>query len=117
MKTTSNMPPPATKRQRVQLALDRFCIGQANESDFAVFRDRRYMIASSADQACRFIEAATGRSVPFDVYVIWASILRERHLMSIAGRRSGAMHRSRSKLSQERVQVLTTVHHAEEDER
>jgi hypothetical protein len=45
------------------------CAGQADESDFAVFRDRHFPTAT-AEQAYSFIKAAAGRSVPFDVYVI-----------------------------------------------
>ena len=117
--TNSNMLPaatqaaaltPAIKRQRIQLALDNFLAGRAGEADLAVFRDRRFMIASTADQACRFLEAAAGRSVPFDVYAAWADTLRQRWLQAQSGRRSGAL------LSQELVEVPPAYPLGEEEE-
>jgi hypothetical protein len=89
----------AAKRQRVAHALDRFLTGQASESDYAVFRDRRLMYCATADQACAFIATAANRSIPFDVYAIWANLLRIRWMQSLSGRRSGAL------VSQELVEV------------
>jgi hypothetical protein len=101
----------AAKRQRVQHALERFLAGQANESDFAVFRDRHVMYCATADQACRFIEAAAGQSVPFDVFYIWSNILRYRWLQSLSGRRSGG-----ALLSRDVVEVPAAYEFEEEDE-
>lgn len=69
------------KRQRVQLALDHFIAGEASEADLAVFRDPHFTYCASGEQACEFIGAAAGRSVPFDIYVIWANVLRHRYLV------------------------------------
>jgi hypothetical protein len=76
------------KRQAVQLALANYLAGNASDGDLAVFRDHRFMKTATADQACRFIEAVTGRSVPFDLYVTWANVLRQRYLQSLSGRGS-----------------------------
>lgn len=109
MKPNSNTPSAAAqvipltkaaKRQLVLQALERFLGGQASESEWAVFRDRYVMYTATADQACAFIEAAAGRSVPFDVYAIWSNILRYRWMQSLSGRRSGG-----SLVSQEMVDV------------
>jgi hypothetical protein len=89
------------KRALVQQALDRFSAGQATEADYNVFRNRGAMVSSTAEQACRFLEASAGRQVPFDIHVIWANILRERWYQAQSGRRTGAM------LSQELVSVPT----------
>src|SRR4051812_6057887 len=77
MRSSKNL----AKRERVQLALDRFCTGLADDGDFAVFRDRRFSYCATADQACQFLKAAAGRSVPFDIYVTWSNILRHRYLV------------------------------------
>ena len=117
MKANSKPPPTeaqvpltkAAKRQQVQVALNRFLAGQANEGDLA-FRDRRLMYCATADQACKFIEAAAGCSVPFDVFFIWSNILRYRWMQSLSGRRS-----SGSLLSQESVEVPAAFQLEEEE--
>jgi hypothetical protein len=90
---------PASKRQRVQDALDRYIAGQASDSDLAVFRDRGLMYTATAEQACRFIEAATGagRPVPSDLLLIWANILRHRYLV---GRHSRLLREQKLALAQ-----------------
>ena len=118
MRTNSNTPPTAAqgslakaeRRRRVQLALDHFCAGQASESDLAIFRERHFMNCATAEQACKFIEAAAGRTFPHDVLFIWANVLRYRWLQSLSGRRSGG-----SMLSQDLVEVPAAMHLAEED--
>ena len=68
------------------------------------------MHCATADQACAFIEAATGRSVPFDVYATWSNILRYRWMQAQSGRRST------SKWSQEEVQVPAPLPLFEQDD-
>jgi hypothetical protein len=119
VETNSNMPlgaaqvvtalNPEAKRKLIQAALDQFLAGQATEVEYEVFRDRHNMIASTAYQACQFLEAAAGRSVPFDIFYIWADTLRQRYLQSRSGRRSGLA------LSQEPVQVPAAIHLGQED--
>jgi len=87
------------KRQRIQVALERFVTGQATHADYDVIRDRAFMYSATALQCCQFIEAAPGRTVPFDVYHTIANTLRIRWLQSLSGRRSGSM------LSRESVEV------------
>lgn len=108
MKANSNLPPigapaaltPVVKRKLVQDAVSRFLAGQLSDGDLAIFRDHNMMKTATADQACQFLESATGRNVPFDVYVKWANLLRQRYLQSLSsGRRNGSL------LSQETVQV------------
>jgi hypothetical protein len=111
MKANSNTPPtPAAKRKRVQLALDNFVNSCANDDDLAVFRDRRFTYCATAEQACRFIEAATGRSVPFDIYVTWSNILRHRYLV---GRH---MRLKRQPMQMPTVPMQVPAVHLEEEE-
>ena len=107
---------PAAKRRRVQIALDNFCAGRAGDDDFVVFRDPHLMVTATAEHACSFLEAAPGRSVPIDVVVIWADVLRQRYKMSMSGRRSGTIvsGRSKSVLSRELVKVPASRSVAEE---
>jgi hypothetical protein len=90
---------PLDPRARVQAALDKFCSGQASEAIYEVFRDRDLMKCSTAEHACRFLEAAAKRTVPFDIYAIWANILRGRWYQAQSSKRSG------SRFSRELVEV------------
>lgn|SRR5262245_57193369 len=76
------------KRAVVQTALDHFLVGQTTEADWEVFRTRSLMVSSTAEHACRFLEAAAKRTVPFDIYAIWANILRERWYQAQSSKRS-----------------------------
>jgi hypothetical protein len=78
----------AAKRARVQAALDKFCSGQGTDRDYEVFRNRSLMVSSTAEQACHFLEASAKRTIPFDVYAIWANILRERWYQAQSSKRS-----------------------------
>jgi hypothetical protein len=119
MKTNSSKPKAggqvildsAAKRQLVQDALDRFVAGQADDSDYDLFRDRGVMIASTAEQACRFLEVAKGRTVPFDIWVLWADVLRQRWYQAQSGRRSGSL------LSRELVEVPAASLGSEDEQR
>ena len=88
------------KRALVQAALDKFRSGQGTDAEYGTFRNRSLMMSSTAEHACLFLEAAAKRTVPFDVYAIWANILRERWYQAQSGKRS-----SGSRFSRELVEV------------
>ena len=94
---------PATKRQRVQDALDRFIAGLAGDSDLAIFRDRSLMCTATAEQACRFIEVATNRVAPPDLLAIWANILRHRYLVGRHSRLLREQMQALAQLKQEEI--------------
>ena len=94
----------------MQLALDHFCVGQAGDSDLAVFRDRHSWVARLQSRRVEFIEAAAGRTFPHDVLFIWANTLRYRWMQSLSGRRSGG-----AMVSEELVEMPAALLLAEEE--
>src|SRR5262245_12954787 len=78
------------KRALVQAALERFLTSRATDADLDVFRNRDLMNAGSAEQARQFIRGTQGRSVPFDIYALWANLLCERWGQSQSGKRSAS---------------------------